>query len=122
MPWQIPGSSITCDLGVGCNETGICYAMAHGQPDQCGVTIVDGIDLSQIKPFTEKEAEELFERTRAVTDEECEAALAGLAPEASAVVRRYIAHLRQRLRREQEKSNRLSHEVAIARDPRGGNY
>lgn len=24
-----------CGLGVGCGETGICYAMAHGQPDQC---------------------------------------------------------------------------------------
>jgi hypothetical protein len=25
-----------CDLGVGCEEYGVCYADAHGQPDQCG--------------------------------------------------------------------------------------
>lgn len=26
----------TCDMGVGCNEVGICYAAAHGEPDRCG--------------------------------------------------------------------------------------
>lgn len=26
-----------CDRGVGCMETGVCYAMAHGEPDQCGM-------------------------------------------------------------------------------------
>lgn len=24
-----------CTMGVGCDEYGICYAEAHGQPDQC---------------------------------------------------------------------------------------
>ena len=24
-----------CTLGVGCDEYGICYAEAHGQPEQC---------------------------------------------------------------------------------------
>ncbi len=26
----------TCNMGVGCEEYGICYAMAHGEPDRCG--------------------------------------------------------------------------------------
>jgi len=26
-----------CDSGMGCVETGVCYAMAHGEPDQCGM-------------------------------------------------------------------------------------
>jgi len=25
-----------CSLGVGCEETGVCYADAHGAPEQCG--------------------------------------------------------------------------------------
>lgn len=25
-----------CNLGVGCDEAGVCYASAHGQPEQCG--------------------------------------------------------------------------------------
>lgn len=25
-----------CDLGVGCDEAGVCYAQAHGEPDRCG--------------------------------------------------------------------------------------
>lgn len=29
-----------CSLGVGCEEVGICYAVAHGQPDRCGVPVV----------------------------------------------------------------------------------
>ncbi len=24
-----------CTMGVGCDEYGICYAEAHGQPEQC---------------------------------------------------------------------------------------
>lgn len=24
-----------CTMGVGCQETGICYAAAHGEPDRC---------------------------------------------------------------------------------------
>lgn len=27
-----------CDLGVGCDEAGVCYALANGQPDRCGRT------------------------------------------------------------------------------------
>lgn len=57
---EFGGSSITCKLGVGCQETGICYAEAHGQPEQCGVNIIDGIDLSAIKPLTEEEADAIF--------------------------------------------------------------
>ncbi len=29
-------SSQHCDLGVGCEETGACYAEAHGEHDRCG--------------------------------------------------------------------------------------
>jgi len=25
-----------CTLGVGCDETGVCYASAHNRPEQCG--------------------------------------------------------------------------------------
>lgn len=25
-----------CSLGVGCDEYGVCYADAHGEPDRCG--------------------------------------------------------------------------------------
>jgi hypothetical protein len=25
-----------CDLGVGCEEASVCYAMAHGEPERCG--------------------------------------------------------------------------------------
>ncbi|CDY76130.1 hypothetical protein BGLT_05202 [Caballeronia glathei] len=24
-----------CSMGVGCDEAGVCYAMAHGQPERC---------------------------------------------------------------------------------------
>lgn len=27
---------IRCDLGVGCDEAGVCYADAHGEPERCG--------------------------------------------------------------------------------------
>lgn len=41
------GATRPCDLGVGCDEAGVCYAEAHGQPEQCphssaGVKTVDG--------------------------------------------------------------------------------
>lgn len=26
----------TCNMGVGCEEYGVCYAAAHGEPDRCG--------------------------------------------------------------------------------------
>jgi hypothetical protein len=29
-----------CKLDVGCEECGVCYAEAHGQPEQCGHSIV----------------------------------------------------------------------------------
>lgn len=25
-----------CDLGVGCEDAGVCYADAHGEPARCG--------------------------------------------------------------------------------------
>ena len=25
-----------CTLGMGCDDVGVCYAEAHGDPDQCG--------------------------------------------------------------------------------------
>jgi hypothetical protein len=24
-----------CTMGVGCDEAGVCYAAAHGRPDEC---------------------------------------------------------------------------------------
>lgn len=27
--------STHCDMGVGCDEAGVCYAAAHGQPERC---------------------------------------------------------------------------------------
>ena len=27
-----------CSLGVGCEQAGVCYAEAVGQPDKCGAT------------------------------------------------------------------------------------
>lgn len=32
----VEASHDVCDLGVGCEEYGVCYAAAHGQPDRCG--------------------------------------------------------------------------------------
>lgn len=29
-------TSERCSLDVGCDEYGVCYAAAHGQPEQCG--------------------------------------------------------------------------------------
>ena len=25
-----------CDMGVGCEEAGVCYAAVHGEPERCG--------------------------------------------------------------------------------------
>ena len=33
---QEPRVKHTCSLGVGCEESGVCYALANGQPEQCG--------------------------------------------------------------------------------------
>jgi len=35
----------TCNLCVGCEESGVCYAAAHGQPERCGLPIADTLDL-----------------------------------------------------------------------------
>ena len=32
---RIAGQSASCDLGVGCDEAGVCYAMANGKPEMC---------------------------------------------------------------------------------------
>lgn len=95
MSWQIPGSSITCSLGVGCQETGICYAEAHGQPEQCGVTIVDGIDLSAIKPLTEAEAEDYF--SLPTMFERYQTALDKLGEEDRLAVTLYVDHLKRQI-------------------------
>jgi hypothetical protein len=35
-PEMLPRGAIQpCSLGVGCDETGVCYAEAHGRPEQC---------------------------------------------------------------------------------------
>jgi hypothetical protein len=34
--YQSQKQSGLCTLGVGCEETGMCYAMAHGDPTKCG--------------------------------------------------------------------------------------
>lgn len=31
----VRGATYPCTLGVGCDEAGVCYADAHGQPEQC---------------------------------------------------------------------------------------
>jgi len=31
----IPSASEQCTMGVGCDQYGVCYAEAHGRPDQC---------------------------------------------------------------------------------------
>ncbi|MBS90831.1 MAG: hypothetical protein CMN64_23710 [Sphingobium sp.] len=73
--------------------------MAHGQPDQCGVTIMDGLDLSQIKPLTEAEAEDYFSRPT-ITDR-YHAALTELegcgAGNEVAAIRLYVAHLKAQI-------------------------
>lgn len=99
MSWQVPGSHITCTLGVGCNETGVCYAEAHGQPEQCGVTIMDGIDLTQIKPLTEAEAEEYFNRpTPKEKYDEAIVFLEQTYEYHAEDIKRYVAYLKMRIR------------------------
>jgi hypothetical protein len=34
-PQPVAGDA-RCNMGVGCEETGLCYAAAHGQPERCG--------------------------------------------------------------------------------------
>jgi hypothetical protein len=43
----------TCDLGVGCEETGVCYAIAHGQPDKCGAAPPDACECD-LEPTPEE--------------------------------------------------------------------
>lgn len=33
---HIAAGKTVCDLGVGCEEYGVCYAEAHGEPERCG--------------------------------------------------------------------------------------
>lgn len=33
-----------CTLGVGCDEAGVCYAAAHGQPGRCPFTPAERCD------------------------------------------------------------------------------
>jgi len=32
-------SQAPCDMGVGCDEAGVCYAAANGEPARCGRTV-----------------------------------------------------------------------------------
>lgn len=92
-----PGSSIVCTLGVGC-ESGVCYAEAHGQPEQCGVTIVDGIDLSTIPPLTEQEADEIF--AKPTISENYDAAMDFLAhtyEHEHAAIHAYVTNLKRQI-------------------------
>lgn len=36
-------AQMNCNMGVGCDEAGVCYADAHGQPEQCGRTPADPV-------------------------------------------------------------------------------
>jgi hypothetical protein len=40
-----------CDMGVGCDEAGVCYAEAHGQPERCpkSVSTVVRISVGNVK-------------------------------------------------------------------------
>lgn len=120
MSWQVPGSHITCTLGVGCNETGICYAEAHGQPEQCGVTIMDGIDLTQIKPLTEEEADAIFggPSTRERYDAAMKEILAMPFADGHLAedIARYVALLQQRLRESREAQYRAESRIQSIRD------
>jgi hypothetical protein len=33
-----------CSMGVGCDEAGVCYAMAHGQPERCAAPQAEHMD------------------------------------------------------------------------------
>lgn len=37
---------IVCDMGMGCENVGICYASAMGKPDRCGRVEVDNSDAN----------------------------------------------------------------------------
>lgn len=42
---------IYCTMGVGCDEVGVCYAEAHGQPDRCpSYPRKAGIPVKEIEP------------------------------------------------------------------------
>lgn len=34
------GSATHCNLGVGCDEAGKCYAEEHGAPERCGINLI----------------------------------------------------------------------------------
>lgn len=36
-----------CDLGMGCDEAGTCYAVAHGRPEMCGAGEVQAEEIEQ---------------------------------------------------------------------------
>jgi hypothetical protein len=42
-----------CSLGVGCDESGHCYASAHGHPERCGMG--GGVDLESLEFDAERE-------------------------------------------------------------------
>ena len=39
-----------CNLGVGCEEAGVCFALAHGEPDRCGA-LAPAIDFDSDEPL-----------------------------------------------------------------------
>lgn len=55
------------------------------------------VDLSKIAPMTEREAEELYQRTVIPTYADVECALNDLPKPTGDIVRRYIAHQQQKL-------------------------
>jgi hypothetical protein len=61
----------SCNMGVGCEETGICYAEANGQPEQCGRPTAEpvaqpaGSGRSYATSWTDEEKARAFEWLRA---------------------------------------------------------
>jgi hypothetical protein len=61
----------SCNIGVGCEETGICYAEANGQPEQCGRPTAEpvaqpaGSGRSYATSWTDEEKARAFEWLRA---------------------------------------------------------
>ena len=47
-PWQ-------CTLGVGCDEAGVCYAAAHGQPDHCADAFHDADEPETPDPVVDQD-------------------------------------------------------------------
>jgi len=43
-----------CTMGVGCEEYGICYALAHGSPERCGMSVYEEkraqLNIEQLLP------------------------------------------------------------------------